>query len=126
MAVQVRRAALEDIEFLISCALKIASETEGKTLDVELVRPGITHCIEDTSLGRYYVACKGSELLGTTMITFEMSVAEGGQIHWIQSVYVVAEARKQGVFRAIFEHVIEEAKKDSFVKGVRLYVDTEN
>ena len=76
--IQVRRAKLEDIDFLISCALKIASETEGKTLDVNLVRPGITHCIEDSSLGAYYVACRNEELLGTTMITYEMSLAEGG------------------------------------------------
>lgn len=100
--IQVRRATLDDIEFLISCALKIASETEGKTLDVNLVRPGITHCIQDSSLGAYYVACRGDQLLGTTMITYEMSLAEGGQIHWIQSVYVIAEARNQGVFRSIF------------------------
>lgn len=124
--IEVRRATLDDVDFLISCALKIASETEGKTLDVNFVRPGITHCIEDSSLGAYYVACRGEERLGTTMITYEMSVAEGGQIHWIQSVYVVAEARNQGVFRAIFDNIVAEAKKDPLVKGVRLYVDHDN
>ena len=81
--IEVRRATLSDVDFLIGCALKIASETEGKTLDANVVRPGITHCIEDSSLGAYYVAFRGEELLGTTMITYEMSVAEGGQIHWI-------------------------------------------
>ncbi len=60
------------------------------------------------------------------MITYEMSVAEGGQIHWIQSVYVVAEARNQGVFRTIFDSIVQEAKKDPLVKGVRLYVDHDN
>jgi len=124
--IEVRRATLSDVDFLIGCAVKMASETEGKTLNVDVVRPGITHCIEDSSLGAYYVACRGEELLGTTMITYEMSVAEGGQIHWIQSVYVVAEARNQGVFRAIFDKIVAEAKKDPFVKGVRLYVEHDN
>lgn len=78
MAFHVRKAELKDIDFLIDCALRIALETEGKQLDVNLVRPGITHCIEDSSLGCYYVACKGDKLLGTTMMTYEMSLKEGG------------------------------------------------
>ena len=43
--------------------------------------------------------------IGTTMLTYEMSVAFGGLIHWIQSVFVVPEARRKGVFRKIFTFI---------------------
>jgi len=76
--ISVRKATLEDVDFLLMCATTMASETEGKNLDVNLVRPGITHCIKDSSLGTYYVACRGDQPVGSTMITYEMSVAEGG------------------------------------------------
>jgi len=50
--------------------------------------------LQDESLGCYYVAVKDEKLVGTTMVTYEMSIEVGGQIYWIQSVFVVPEARK--------------------------------
>ena len=44
----------------------------------------------------------------------------------IQSVYVDAEYRKKGVFRALYTNVVEKAKADPMTKGVRLYVDHDN
>ena len=60
------------------------------------------------------------------MLTYEMSAAVGGMIYMIQSVYVNAEARKKGVFRALYNGVVEKAKQDPLVKCVRLYVELEN
>ena len=47
------------------------------------MRNGITHCLQDEALGCYYVAVKDDKLVGTTMVTYEMSVEVGGQIYWI-------------------------------------------
>ena len=60
------------------------------------------------------------------MLTYEMSAVFGGLIHWIQSVFVVPEGRKKGVFRALYNTVVERAKANPDVKCVRLYVETEN
>jgi hypothetical protein len=81
--VEVRRATPADCDFLIFCAVTMAFETEAKKLDETIVRPGIMHCLEDESLGCYYVALKDGKLVGTTMLTYEMSLEVGGQIHWI-------------------------------------------
>ena len=64
--------------------------------------------------------------VGTLQLTYEFSVQVGGQITWIQSVYVIPEARRQGVFRALYNSVVADAKKDPNVVCVRLYVETEN
>ena len=45
---------------------------------------------------------------------------------WIQSVYVDPAWRRQGVFRQLHAKVIERAKTDPGVCGVRLYVESEN
>lgn len=66
------------------------------------------------------------DICGSCLITFEMSPALGGLIYWIQSVYVKPECRKQGYFRALYNKVVEIARKDPLGHSVRLYVDKDN
>ena len=100
---QVRLATEQDTDFIVHSAVTMANETEGKNLDSKIVRTGILDCIRNPKLGCYFVAYVDEQtLLGTLMLTYEVSVQIGGLIHWIQSVYVVPEARRQGVFRAMY------------------------
>ena len=48
-----------------------------------------------------------------------------GQLWWIQSVYVHADYRRRGFFRALYQHVVQQAKEEHAV-GIRLYVDAHN
>ena len=64
--------------------------------------------------------------IATTMLTYEMSAAVGGMIYFIQSVYVNSEVRKKGVFRALYNGIVEKARLDPICKCVRLYVELEN
>jgi ribosomal protein S18 acetylase RimI-like enzyme len=45
---------------------------------------------------------------------------------WIQSVYVRPEARRRGIFRALFGHVLASAQADPQVVALRLYVERDN
>jgi ribosomal protein S18 acetylase RimI-like enzyme len=60
------------------------------------------------------------------MITFEWSDWRNGWIWWIQSVYVRADARRRGVFRALFDHAVSAARQNVQVVGLRLYVEKDN
>lgn len=60
------------------------------------------------------------------MITYEWSDWRNGIMWWIQSVFVPPEQRGKGVFRALFNHVDELAKKHPDVKALRLYVMQNN
>jgi ribosomal protein S18 acetylase RimI-like enzyme len=60
------------------------------------------------------------------MHTFEWSDWRNGDIWWLQSVYVHPDFRRQGVFRALFEHLRREAEADPGVVGLRLYVEEQN
>ena len=105
-------------------------ETEGRELSRPTVENGVLHCIQDSKLGIFYVAYLASDSeqkpIGSTMVTYEWSPRYGGLIHWIMSVYVIPDMRQKGVFRALYNHVVDNAKSDEKVKCVRLYVETDN
>jgi ribosomal protein S18 acetylase RimI-like enzyme len=75
--------------------------------------------------GRYWVAEHNGRFVGQLLITFEWSDWRNRMVWWIQSVYVMPDARKRGVFKALYEHVRREAQAAG-AGGLRLYVDVTN
>jgi ribosomal protein S18 acetylase RimI-like enzyme len=65
-------------------------------------------------------------IVGQLGVTLEWSDWRNGNFWWIQSVYVRKEARRHGVFRALYEHVLMHARSEPNVIGVRLYVEHDN
>jgi GNAT superfamily N-acetyltransferase len=59
------------------------------------------------------------------MITFEWSDWRCADVWWIQSVYVHPDHRRQGLFRALYQHA-KQKSQDSGACGLRLYADVEN
>jgi ribosomal protein S18 acetylase RimI-like enzyme len=80
---------------------------------------------EDRSKGFYLVAELGGRVVGQLMVITEWSDWRNGQWWWIQSVYVAPEARRRGVFRALFAEVSARARAAA-ARGLRLYVGREN
>jgi ribosomal protein S18 acetylase RimI-like enzyme len=80
----------------------------------------------DPAKGRYYVARKGDTILGCFMTTYEWSDWRNGTIHWLQSVYVGEDYRKQGVFKYMYDYLMERIRQDPDACGLRLYVDKSN
>ena len=58
-------------------------------------------------------------------VNYETSVALGGTVVWINSLYVVHDWRSRGVFNALYADMVER-DQDPFIKAVRLYVETTN
>ncbi len=104
----------------------MALETEGRRLDASTLRRGVGAVLEDSSKGMYYVAEIGGNIAGQLMITYEWSDWRNGTFWWIQSVYVKKEYRNQGVFRSLYRHVEDLARRHGGVCGLRLYVDERN
>ena len=123
---KIRNATQEDLPFIAAANSALATETEGQTLDPDLLQPGVQAVLDDPSLGRYYVAEIEGKAVGQLMTTFEWSDWRNGLFLWIQSVYVLPAHRGDGVFRALFGHLSELAKVDSRICGIRLYVDRSN
>lgn len=130
MAIQVRVAQEHDIDFLVKYNTALAKETEGKILSEPTVRDGVLALLHRAKLGSYIVAemtnASGRNLVGQVMITYEWSDWRNGVIWWIQSVYVDPAWRRQGIYRAMHHYILEQAKKEPEIRGIRLYVEHQN
>jgi GNAT superfamily N-acetyltransferase len=126
MPLMIRRAVASDAGVLVEYNCRLARETEGRDLDAALVQAGVAAGLADELKALYFVAEDGGELVGQLMVTTEWSDWRNGWIWWIQSVYVRHDARRRGVFRALYEHVHQTASRTAGVVGLRLYVDREN
>ena len=122
----IRRAAIADLPRLAAHNLAMAEETEGKILDAARVADGTRAVLQDERKGFYLLATRGDAVIGQLMITYEWSDWRNGDFWWIQSVYIVPEERRKGVYRALYDYVAAMARKTENVCGVRLYVEQEN
>ncbi len=124
--IQIRAASVADLPAIVEFNCRLAEETEHKQLDRATITRGVQRALDQPSLCRYFVAEVGGLVIGQTMITFELTDWRDGLFYWLQSVYVEPSQRSQGVFRALFEHVLAAARQDPDVRGVRLYAEHEN
>lgn len=127
MSYQIRKATPTDAEIVADFNSRLALESEGKTLDQSKLLPGVMALLQDEHKGVYHLACDTTgQPIGQVMYTYEWSDWRNGWFWWIQSVYVVAEHRGKGVFKQVFQHLWEKAKKQGNVIGFRLYVEENN
>ena len=125
-AVRVRAGQLDDTETIARFQERMALTTENRRLDAELVRNGIKNAMQDARRGRYLVAEIDQRIVGSLLVTQEWSDWRNGWFYWIQSVWVDEDYRRRGVYRALHEHVRQEAREAAEVCGVRLYVERDN
>jgi GNAT superfamily N-acetyltransferase len=124
--IRVRRAVPEDLETIVRFNAAMALETEGKALDMDQLRSGVAAMFQRHGLGFYCVAEVDGQVVGQLMITTEWSDWRNSTYWWIQSVYVDAEHRRNGVYRTLHSFVTAEAKEKRGVQGLKLYVDRDN
>jgi GNAT superfamily N-acetyltransferase len=122
----VRPAAGADAPVLVEYNCRLARESEGKALDPAVVAAGVAAGLADPHKALYFVAEEGGAVVGQLMRTKEWSDWRNGWIWWIQSVYVRADARRRGVFRALFAHIEGLARQAGDVIALRLYVENAN
>ena len=126
MPLNIRRATAADVPTLVEFNRRLALETEHKTLDVAVLTDGVAAGLADPLKARYFVAEEDSQVVGQLMLTTEWSDWRNGWVWWIQSVYVHPDARRKGVFRALYEHINQAAVADPQVVAIRLYMERDN
>jgi ribosomal protein S18 acetylase RimI-like enzyme len=124
--IKVRLAAAADVRLLAQFNRRMAQETEQKVLDEGTVTAGVQSLVAQPAYGFYVIAERNGEPAGCLMITYEWTDWRNGVFWWIQSVYVAAEHRRQGVFRALHDDVRKRARAAKNVRGFRLYVEQHN
>lgn len=125
-AIRIRRAAPADAGFIAAANAAMALESEGRALDADTLRAGVTAVLADAALGFYLLAEIDGQPAGQLMVTFEWSDWRNGLFWWIQSVYVCPQFRRQGVYRTLHQYVQSAAQAADNVCGLRLYVEVDN
>ena len=125
MPLLIRAARATDLPELVAWNAAMAWETEHRQLDRDILQRGVTAVFEQPRRGFYLIAERDGVALGSLLVTYEWSDWRCGDFWWIQSVYVRPDARRGGVFRALYAAVAQRATTAGAV-GLRLYVETEN
>ena len=122
----IRLADNQDTASLVEFNQAMAFETEGKRLDEATLTAGVRAVFASDERGFYAVAEENGSVLGGLLVTREWSDWRNAWFWWIQSVYVVPEARGKGLYRELSAFVWTMAREAGDVYGIRLYVEKEN
>lgn len=122
----IRKATLNDLQAIVDFNQAMALETENKVLETAIISAGVKELLANPVRGFYLVAEHEAEIVGSLMVTFEWSDWRNGDFWWVQSVYIVPEKRRQGIYSALYQKVKSLAEQSDKVCGYRLYVEKEN
>lgn len=127
---RIRKGGPQDISAIASFNLRMAQETENLALDPETITAGVRGMIDHPERGFYLVVETGpagaSSIVAALMVTMEWSDWRNGMFWWIQSVYVLPDYRRLGLYRSLYRRVGELAVAEGGVCGFRLYVEKNN
>ena len=123
---EILKAIPGDAHTIAAFQKAMALETEGLALDDETVKLGVAAVFDDPGKGFYLVAKEGGSIVASLMITYEWSDWRCRTVWWIQSLYVIPERRREGIFRRMYGWLLERIREDESVGGLRLYVDRTN
>ncbi len=123
--ITIRKAIPEDSATIIEFQQKMAWETEQLTLVPVKVTNGVAAVFANPGHGQYWVAEDSGKIVSSLLITYEWSDWRNANVWWFQSVYVLPEYRRTGIFRSLYEHIKAEAENNG-IAGLRLYVETNN
>lgn len=124
--IQVREATINDLNSIVGFQRAMAHETEGIELDEETVFKGVEAVLLSAEKGQYYVAEIDNKVVSSLLTTYEWSDWRNGTILWIQSVYVLPDHRRKGVYRKMYAHIKQLVDKNKNLNGIRLYADKSN
>ena len=121
----IRKANSADSSVIIDFQQKMAWETEQMKLVPEVINKGVKAVFNDPAKGQYWIAEDQGMIVASLLITYEWSDWRNCNVWWFQSVYVLPEFRRKGIFRSMYRFIKEEAQKNG-IGGLRLYVETNN
>jgi ribosomal protein S18 acetylase RimI-like enzyme len=114
-------------DFISSCQIRMALETEDLALDPETVRLGVGAVLLDSNKGRYFVAEDADGAPLACLLTIpEWSDWRNRTVLWIHSLYVLPAHRGRGIYKKLYSFLKEMVRRDPAYAGLRLYVDKRN
>lgn len=124
--VTVRLALPADAARIAAFQIAMAAETQGLALQPGVVDSGVRAVFDDPLKGEYWVAELDGSVAACLLTVPEWSDWRNATVVWIHSVYVAPEARRGGVFTAMYSHLRERVEASANLAGLRLYTERDN
>jgi len=102
-------ATVADIAQLVELLGILFTQEAELSPDPEKQRRALEIILQDPSRARIYVARDSGEVVAMAALHFTTSTAEGGRVAWFEDCIVRPEYRRQGIGKALLEHVIAQA-----------------
>jgi len=116
----------QDAGIITQFQIDMAAESEGTTLNKDIVLKGVSAGLQDPAKGSYFLAkTDDGTIAGSLFLTKEWSDWNNCSYWWIQSVYVRPDYRRMGAFTSLYTEVKKLAKEEGST-CLRLYVDKTN
>ena len=126
MKAQVRKATIDDLNFLIHFTAEEAKEAEGIVSIPGTLKNGIKAALEDNSKATYWVIVDDSDKpFGNVSALKEWSDWNAGYYWWIQSMYISPAFRGKGFVHLMVDEIKHEMEKENGLE-LRLYVHNSN
>ncbi len=120
---RIERARREDLEPLLEMARRFHAE-DGHALGAE-GEAAIARILEGEPMARCWIVRRDATPVGYLVLTLGYSVEYGGRDGFIDDLYLVEEARGQGLGRKLLDFAIEQARALG-IGTLHLEVDPEN
>jgi GNAT superfamily N-acetyltransferase len=124
--IEIRKGKLSDLENIVELQVRMARETEGLELDKTVVSRGVHGIFQQPTRGTYWIAEEKGTIVGVLLAIPEWSDWRNATVLWIHSLYVIPEARGQGVFKKLYLNLKKQVEQSPELAGLRLYVDRQN
>ena len=124
--IEIRKGKLSDTERIVELQVRMAQETEGLGLDKTVVGRGVHGVFQEPARGTYWVAVEKGKVVGVLLAIPEWSDWRNGTVLWIHSLYIIPQARRQGVFKKLYLNLKKQVEQAPELMGLRLYVDKRN
>jgi GNAT superfamily N-acetyltransferase len=124
--IKIRKGKPGDVNDIAELQIQMARETEGLKLDKEAVSRGVRGIFRKPARGTYWIAEETGNILGVLLAIPEWSDWRNGTVLWIHSLYIVPQARGQGVFKKLYLNLKKQVEQSPKLMGLRLYVDKRN
>ena len=122
----VRSPRMSDAAIIAEFNCCLARESEGRELSPAVIAEGVQAVLEGRAESEYFLAQIDGRVIGQMMLTREWSDWRNGWFYWIQSVYVVPDFRRQGVFSRLYRETVARLEARPDTVGLRLYVEAHN
>ena len=125
MKLQFGAAGKADVEQLVALLGILFTREAELSPDPQKQRRALQIILAEPARARIYVARDAQTIVAMAALHFTTSTAEGGKVAWFEDCIVRPEHRKQGIGKALLEHVIAQAKAEGALR-VMLLTDGDN